>query len=225
MPTHLYCLIPRGSELAPPASVRVVAVGDVLAWVGDTDAATLSRDARDVARQAVAHDRIAGAALAQGTTPLPASLADAYENDDALSRDLRDHAEAVAGAFDRVRDKVEMTVIIAASDPVPAADAEGRGRAYLEAVRSQPGRLSEMGDRVAAELRPLAGTPQRRPGAGTLALSHLISRTEIDRYRVQALSLAVPGCRMVIDGPRAPYSFARFSPRHGILDAAAASAA
>ena len=225
MPTHLYCLLPAPSSLAPPAGVRALGIGDVEAWVASTDVATLSRDARDVARATIEHDRVVSAALAQGVTPIPAALADAYENDDSASHDLHGHRDEIVRALDRVRDMVEMTVIIAVADAAPPRDATGRGRAYLEQLKALPSRAGSIGDRVSAVVKTLAGLGRRRAEGGIVGLSHLVARRDIEAYRRLALSQAGDGYRIVIDGPRAPYSFARFSPRHGILTEGTASTA
>src|SRR4051812_3435780 len=108
MPTHLYCLVPARSELTLPPTIRLLTAGDVAAWVATSTASSLSREAREVGRATVEHDRIIGAALAQGITPVPVSLADPYPDDIAVSRDIAEHADAIARALSRVRDAVEM---------------------------------------------------------------------------------------------------------------------
>lgn len=217
MPTHLYCLVPARSELTLPPSIRLLVAGEIVGWASTTEAASISRDAREVARSTVEHDRVIGAALAQGVTPVPVTLADPYADDDDASRDVAAHTDAIAGALARVRDLVEMTTIVSLTDSPPPPDAAGRGRAYLEQLRSQPERVGAIADRIEAELRPLAGEARRRGEGATLALSHLTSRAQVDSYRAQTLALAGAAYRIVIDGPRAPYSFSRFSPRRGIV--------
>jgi hypothetical protein len=197
----------------------------VIAWVSDSTAAALSRDARDIARAAVEHDRVIGFAISQGVTPLPASLADPYEDDAAARADLEPHLDAIAQAFDRLKGHVEMTTIVAITDVAPQAGVAGRGRAYLEQLRSQPARANEVAHRIAASLRDLAGTARRRTDQGRVALSHLVDRDAVGEYRTRALAGAGEGYRIVVDGPRAPYSFARFSARRGILSDAPASTA
>jgi hypothetical protein len=118
-----------------------------------------------------------------------------------------------------------MTTIVTLTDSTPRPDAAGRGRAYLEQLRTQGSRISAVADRITAELRLTAGDPRRRSDRGTIALSHLIRRDSVDAYHDRVISLAGQGFRIVIDGPRAPYSFSRFSPGHGILDGGTATAA
>src|SRR5690349_13570182 len=126
MPTHLYCLLPRGSSAVPPMGIRAIDARVAVAWVADTTNARLSRDARDAARATIEHDRVVGAALAQGVTPIPASLTDAYDDDGALRVDLNAHAQSIEMAFPLIRDMVEMTTIVALQDAAPRPDAPGR---------------------------------------------------------------------------------------------------
>jgi hypothetical protein len=215
MPTHLHCLLPRGSSAVPPAGIRAVDVDVALAWVSDTDQARLSRDARDAVRATVAHDRVIGQALAQGVTPLPASLADPYDGDSALQVDVAAHAGSLPPAFMTIAGMVEMTIIIAMRDATPRADAPGRGKAYLEQIRSAPTRVAAVAERIADSLKDFVDE-RRRPAGERIALSHLVPRQEIDGYRTRALSFASDEYRLIVDGPRAPYSFALFSPRKGL---------
>jgi hypothetical protein len=191
--------------------------GPIVAWVEDADAPKLSRDARDAARATIEHDRVVSAALIQGVTPVPALLADPYDDDDAASADIAAHAGDINAALDRIHGMVEMTVVIGMSDSPPAPDVAGRGRAYLEQLRSLPDRAAAIADRLSAGLHEIGGAPRRRAEGGRVGLSHLILRTRVEDYRRQAQSHIGPGYRIVIDGPRAPYSFARFSPRQGVV--------
>jgi hypothetical protein len=216
MPTHLYCLLPRGSSASPPADARVVETPTALAWVSDVAEVRLSRDARDAARATIAHDRVIGSALQQRVTPIPASLADPYEDDAALRTDVAAHAPGIALAFPAIAGMIEMTTIIAVQDTPPAADAPGRGKAYLEQIRSAPARAAAVADRMSASLRPRFPNDRRREDGSRVALSHLMPWSAIDLYRRVVLEFAGPGYRVVIDGPRAPYSFALFSPGKGV---------
>jgi hypothetical protein len=62
----------------------------------------------------------------------------------------------------------------------------------------------------------LAVRAARRVEGGRVALSHLVERGGVAAYREAALSFSGEGYRIVIDGPRAPYSFALFTPRRGV---------
>lgn len=216
MPTHLYCLLPRRSSATPPAGIRVVETSPALAWVSDTAEAKLSRDARDAVRATVAHDRVIGSALEQGVTPMPASLADPYEDDTALHVDLAAHAHAIELALPAIDGMVEMTTIIAMQDVPPSAGEPARGKTYLEQLRTAPARAALVADRLVASLEDRFPEARRRGEGSRIGVSHLLPRTAIDLYRTSALATAGEGYRMVVDGPRAPYSFALFSPRTGL---------
>ena len=216
MPTHLYCLLPAGSSVAPPAAVRAIPLRAGIAWAGDTDSAKLSRDARDAARATVEHDRVVGAALSAGITPVPASLADPYSDDAEMQSDVDAHAEQVKLAYPALAGMVEMTVIVAVNDEAPPADATNRGRAYLEQLRSLPARAAEIAARVERGLPPIPDVRRRTEG-GRVAISHLVPRNQEANYRNAALAMAGDGYRIVVDGPRAPYSFALFAPRRGLV--------
>ena len=227
MPTHLYCLLPAGSSATPPDSppIRVLHVDGIAAWVGEADGARLPREVREATRATIEHDRVIGRALAQEVSPVPALLADPYESDAQASADIAAHADSVMKCLDAVRDRVEMTVVIGLTDAPPSEKTEGRGRAYLEQLRSLPSRAASVADRVETTLRPIAGEGRRRADGGRAAISHLISRDTVSAYRETALKMSGPGYRIVIDGPRAPYSFASFSPRNGIVTQRPGSAA
>jgi hypothetical protein len=187
------------------------------AWVGDATQSRLSRDARDAARATIEHDRVIGSALAQDVTPMPASLADPYDDDAALLADVATHADAFKPAFMAIAGMIEMTTIISLQDAPPPANTPGRGKTYLEQIRSAPARAGVVADRVAESLSEVFADSRRRGERGTVALSHLLPRTAIDLYRTLSLSHVGEGYRLVVDGPRAPYSFALYSPRRGLV--------
>jgi hypothetical protein len=217
---HLYCLLPAASSARPPAApaVRVLQADGFVAWVSDTADARLSRDARDAARATIEHDGVIGAAIAQGVTPVPAALADPYDTDDELLTDIASHAPAIREAILQLTDLVEMTAIVAMTDAALPEGAEGRGRAYLEQLRSQSSRAAAVLDRIAADLRSHSGQESRRVEGGRAAISHLVRRELMDAYRQSALTHVGQGYRIVIDGPRAPYSFGLFSPQRGMVN-------
>jgi hypothetical protein len=201
----------------PPAGIRVVDSPRARAWVADATQSRLSRDARDAARATIEHDRIIGSALTQDVTPMPASLADPYDDDAALLADIAAHADAFEPAFMAIAGMIEMTTIISLQDVAPPANAPGRGKAYLDQIRSAPERARVVADRIAQALSERFADSHRREDGGTVALSHLMPRAAIDVYRTLSLSHAGSGYRLVVDGPRAPYSFALYSPRRGLV--------
>jgi hypothetical protein len=215
MPTHLYCLFEASDAPTAEPPVRALDVAGLIAWVASTEAASISREGRRAAANAVEHDRVIARGLVDALTPLPATLADAYADDAAAIRDIASRSAEVRAALARVAGQVEMAVILAsrnghASDAAPSSSP---GRDYLDRSRNLPRELSAVGDEIDRRVGHLVTATARRPSAGRLALSHLIRRTDIDDYRRTVLSLASGQLRMVIDGPRAPYSFAAFAPK------------
>lgn len=217
MPTHLYCLLPRGSSAAPAPPARAIDAGPAVAWVGDTADPRVSRDARIAARATLDHDRVVSSSLAQGVTPIPASLADPYPDDPAAVADIAAHAEQIGLAFPAIAGMVEMTMIIALQDSMPPDDAPGRGRAYIEQLRSAPVRAAVIGDRIEREMSVRFPDAARRADGARVAISHLIPTTAVGYYREMARASDRDGYRIVVDGPRAPYSFALFAPRRGLV--------
>jgi hypothetical protein len=218
MPTHLYCLLPAGNDSAPPVdepAVRALATGGIVAWVGDTVDDRLPRDRTKATREAVEHDRIVGLALARGTTPIPASLGDPYPTDEAVLSDISGRMSEIRELLATVDGAVEMAVILSVSTRPHAGrevpDAAHPGRAYLEQLRDLPAVAAAAADAVDARLGESAIARTRRTDGARVGLSHLIKRDQVDAYRKAALSCLSDRYRMLVDGPRAPYSFAAFS--------------
>lgn len=217
MPTHLYCLLPRGSSALPAPPVRSLDAGAAIAWVVDTTEPLVSRDARMAARATIDHDRVVSSALAQGVTPIPAALADPYPDDPAAVADLKSHTEDISLAFPAIAGMVEMTTIIALHDELPPGESPGRGRAYIEQLRTAPSRAAAIGDRIEKEMFVGFVRGARRADGSRLAISHLVPATAVGYYREAARASEGDGYRIVVDGPRAPYSFAMFAPRRGLI--------
>jgi hypothetical protein len=219
MPTHLYCLLAAGSDSAPPPDlpeVRALVVGTIVAWVSTTPDDKLSRQARRAAQLVVEHDRVIGRALDRGVAPVPATLADPYPTDDAVVDDVSRRSSEIMESIRRTDGAVEMAIILSSrpdEEPTEGPEARGPGRAYLERLRDQPARLTAAADEIDRRLATLVLASSRRPELSSLGLSHLVRRNDIDAYRNLALGAAAASYRMVVDGPRAPYSFVAFSPR------------
>jgi hypothetical protein len=221
MPTHLYCLLAAESDSAPPADlpqVRALVVGGIVAWVSATPDEKLSRQARRAAELVVEHDRVVARALARGVTPVPATLADPYPSDAALIDDVSRRSTEILESLRRADGAVEMAIILSSRPEEESTEApatQGPGRAYLERIREQPARLIAAADDLDRRLAPVVLGSSRRPEPGRLGLSHLVPRRDVEAYRGLALQAAAVSYQMVVDGPRAPYSFVAFSPRLG----------
>lgn len=241
MPTHLYCLLPAGSNSAPPppsdsspnvgqseakgaepgVAVRTLRIGGIVAWVASTADSRLTREGRRAAGEAVRHDQVVAQALARDVTPVPATLTDPYADDAALIADITSRTAEIVAAFDRARGAVEMAVILAPRDADAPDEPEGSGgpgRKYLERLRELPGRLAAAADEIDHRLAGVTRESTRRVDRDRIGLSHLIRREDVAAYRTVALACASDSYRMVVDGPRAPYSFAAFSPQTGVVD-------
>ncbi len=109
----------------------------------------------------------------------------------------------------------------ASASQAGAADI-GPGRRYLDARRADDPVLAHADtlERVARALAAAVdvwikdGNTRGSPHIGTLSLSHLISRESSPAYQSAVSGIVVPpALRLVVDGPRAPYSFAALPPR------------
>ncbi|MEV5969587.1 GvpL/GvpF family gas vesicle protein [Streptomyces sp. NPDC051921] len=172
--------------------------------------------------------------LAARTTVLPLRLATVYV-DDARVRDvLHRGAETFTRMLNRFADHVEWGVKVYAEAPRgPAApdgadaDAPDPGRAYLRRRRQQRedrgaawSAAAEAVRRIEAEAGGVAvELAHHRPQQGQLAVgtgenvandSYLVPNDRSDEFceRVRRSTLDLPGVRVEITGPWAPYSFA-----------------
>lgn len=212
MPTRLYCLLPASADAVPPPPVRPLVVGGLVAWVGTVADIRLPRDRDALVASTLDHDRVISAALASGVTPVPAALGDGYESDQAVAEDLTARHGSIEGDLARVAGTVEMAVVVA---PARATGVAGQpsGRAYLEAIRDRPHRLREVVLAMEARVAGLVRERRSREGEDRQAVSHLIMADAVERYRTALASFTEPGVRVVVDGPRPPYSFASYSSR------------
>jgi hypothetical protein len=183
------------------------------------------------------HDAVVESALSSGVTPLPARFGQSFRDDDACAAGIERQASAIAALLTAIQGLVEMTLILTPStrrivaDLVPVlpemiGEEPGVGRRYLEALKQREDatgsvrqaldaltqRLSEAANdfvqRVSVQ-ENLAKMPMR-------AVSHLIPRDVIDRYR-EAVRAVHPTAdyRFLVVGPRAPYSFATLGASDG----------
>ena len=245
MSTHLYCLLPPTSLAAMPAGltgidgapVRVLSMDRVVAWVSDTQ--PRAKGPSLVADEAIAgireHDAVVEAALGTGLTPVPARFGQRFVTDEACADGIDRNATAIAALLAAVQGFVEMTLILAPSTKRVVADlipvlpemvGEGAGRKYLESLRAREAAtgsvrqaLDALAQRVGEATQEfvrrvsvhenLAKMPMR-------AISHLIARDLVDRYRESLAAVLMTGdYRFIVVGPRAPYSFATLTDTDG----------
>jgi hypothetical protein len=195
--------------------VRCLEEGAVAVWIGEGEVAGRDVDALR------AHDAVVRAAL-RSATPLPARFGTVFVDEAELRRSLRERAEELRAALERVDGRVEMGVRLEwdEEDPPPPAEPppEG-GRAYLdwrrrefaaeEARRARADALLDLVEaRIAPEGSPAVRTLLPAPGiAGFMA--HLVHRHAVGVYRskVEEARSDLPSVHLRVTGPWAPYSF------------------
>ena len=232
---HLYCIVPndrRGAVSPMPglsgvssSRVRALPMGAFSAWVSDVERGLPVR--LDGVK---AHDAVIEAALATGNTPVPARFGQRFEDDDACVAALEQRVESVTALLHMVSGQVEMTLLVAPSTSRMLRDLEpalptsasssphGPGRTYLESLRSREASAGQVragaatfASRVGDAVQPLVRRTAEHQSVTRLPMltvSHLIARDAVEEYRSAAKTVP-PGqeLRLLIIGPRAPYSF------------------
>jgi hypothetical protein len=239
MPTYLYCLLPAAdaAEHAPATptgmgggAVRVLPARSLEAWVSTVT----DRAPRATVAAAREHDAVVSAALATGRTPLPARFGQCWPSDAACVASVMQRAAELEALARRVTGLVEMTVCTslptmppATRVPRAAGDEPGPGSAYLRHLRARADRAQQ----VQAALEALRTRVSRALGslprgevaeirdsdrALVLSVSYLIERAGEAHFR-RAVGEVARGAapRLVVAGPRAPYSFAAMSRQAG----------
>ncbi|MGW3244101.1 GvpL/GvpF family gas vesicle protein [Streptomyces sp. NPDC001070] len=171
-------------------------------------------------------------ALSAHTTVLPLRLATVYLDDERVRQVLRDDDAGFTEVLDRLTGHLEWGVKIyvdapaAATEPAAAEDLSP-GRAYLRARRAQRHsrdeayhaaeeaavRVESIGRELAAgHARHRVQQGQLAAGAGENVLNDafLVADAQAEAFRTRALAAGegLPGVRVDVTGPWAPYSFA-----------------
>lgn len=184
------------------------------------------------------HDAVIDAALNTGGTPVPARYGQRFASDEDCRAALASRAASVTSLLDTLKGMVEMTLLFApttrralrelqpnatpAASSAAAARAAGPGRGYLEALRARDNRrqeiaslASELAARVSSAVAPLVRRSLEHTAVAELPLltvSHLVSREVAEEYRRRAESVVCGDeVRVLVIGPRAPYSFCTLS--------------
>jgi hypothetical protein len=233
MTTHLYCVLPRPLRGGAPtgvkgiggAEVRAIPVDGLTAWVSD-----IGRRMPATIDGIRAHNDVVEAAMETGSTPLPARYGQRFDDDEACRAALIGRASSIEPLIAAMQGFIEMTVLITPSTNRMIRDLEpvipemfdsttlGAGRRYLDTLRkreARTGEISEATDGIALELADAAAAfVERTLSHQTMTpmplrtISHLVAREKVDAYR--AAAAAVHGgseYRILLIGPRAPYSF------------------
>ena len=233
MVTYLYCVLsPTKSEAFPAglagiggALVRplVVPQGDSLeAWVATIDETTLHATGSALAKLALLHNEIVDAALATGRTPLPARFGTRFPDDETLLANLEERRGELCDRLDRVARTIEISVLVVPRNrtekPVatpPKRDEPAAGRRYLESIRertrSEEHRsrgATQVADRVSQAVAGMTRGEVRSMSPNVLSIAHLVWLGDLERYRIALSELdAGDEFRIIVGGPRAPYSF------------------
>lgn len=180
-----------------------------------------------------AHHRVIEA-LAAHTTVLPLRLATVYLDDQRVRQMLEARLEAFATRLSDLAGQVEWGVKIyavapaATEGPEPSADPGlSPGRAYLSRRRAQrharedtyrdaeqvARRIEDAAREVAVDRvqhRAQQGELARGPGENVVNDSYLVPMAHAEQFRAGVLRAAegLPGVRVEVTGPWAPYSFA-----------------
>jgi hypothetical protein len=173
------------------------------------------------------HDAVVSAALATGRTPLPARFGQVWPSDAACRASVTERGPELELLLRRVAGLVEMTVctllpaIPAPADvPATAGGDSGPGSAYLRSLHARADRarrlqtaLDALRARVSRAVGPLARSEVAEIRGSdetlTLSVSYLVERGGEAHFRhvVDEVAREV-ATRLVVAGPRAPYSFA-----------------
>jgi len=233
MTTHLYCVLPVDSGGVIPADLTGIAGGAVRAlpmerfalWVSD-----IPPDLPLTIDGVKAHDAVVEAALATGSTPVPARYGQRFESDAACVASVGARAPLLESLLSTVQGLVEMTLILTPTTrrivrelqpvlPALAADSgPGVGTRYLERLRAREAANGAVRGALDALGRRLADAAQRFVRESAVheqltrmpfrTISHLIARELVDQYEAAIRGVpATTESRFLVVGPRAPYSF------------------
>jgi gas vesicle protein GvpL/GvpF len=212
---------------APIRRLRVGYEPGIDAWVSTVEEAP-SSGADETAARALAHNAVVDAAVATGRTPVPARFGQRFADDEDCTADIARRTPALLALLQRVAGCVEMGVLLAAdraAPTVPEAPDEARvprssepqaGRRYLEALRVRAHnddrartQAESAIEHVSSVVRPLVREESHaRSAQGSWSASHLVPREAVSRYRDAIRQLGHVGeFRLIVSGPRGPYSF------------------
>ena len=229
MPVHLYGVLNahpvpesslRGLDGQP---VRALLLDSRCAWVSDVPTQTLEATPQRLRE----HDAVLRDAVAAQYSVVPSLFGRLHADDASLGMALARSAELLDEAMALVQGRVEMSLLVTASDAIRVAVREepgeggGRGSAHLRRIRNQvhaerilrdtASELVQSASHVLGEL-VVAERVVDDPAPPVLAArAHLVARENVARY-VRAVSLQVasadPELRVAVRGPGAAYSFA-----------------
>jgi glycine/D-amino acid oxidase-like deaminating enzyme len=197
---HVYAFAERLAELpdmdgldaAALECVRVEEVDAVFSRrTGETSKETLRRDA-------LAHGAVVEALTTRAAAVAPVRFGERMADAAELGESLRERLPVLRGAFDRVRDCVEIAVRV--HEPARREERPSSGTAYMRAA----GR-SQRKDELHRELRALA----RDARVARDSAAFLVDRDRLDDVRrvVDEFAAAHADLTVICTGPWAPFSF------------------
>ena len=235
MATYLYCVLAppksdalpsglRGIAGAPVRSVVAPPRNGIEAWVATIEDSVLRSTGRELAELALLHNEVVEAALATGRTPLPARFGSRFRDDAACASHLEEHHAQLEATLTRVAGAVEMAVLLVPNAEEveteadrPQRDEPAAGRRYLEAIRERTqsaerrrATADRLAERLASAVAPMVrGEARRSDSSGVVSVAHLVELAHLEQYRRMVGELSTDNdFRIVVAGPRAPYSFA-----------------
>ena len=228
MAVHLYGVLEAGAS--PPSGitgldarpVRALPLRAGSAWVSDVTGSTLEATPQRLRD----HDAVLRVAVEAGYSIVPSLFGRLHANDESLGAALETSAPALEAAMELVRDRVEMSFLVASSGIAAESDIEGSqsqspGRDHLRRIQKQVHaerlllasavELAQSATRVLGGLLVAERVVEHPALPIVVARAHLVARDNIARYlravKLQA-SGAGPALRVVVRGPGAAYSFA-----------------
>lgn len=237
-----------GATVHLVAEAGLVAVVSAVAADAFGEAALRERleDMTELEELARAHHEVVDLMAAYGTV-LPLRLATVYHGDDRVADMLARGRTRFANALDRLADRVEWGVKVYTESDSPATPEDSgprvrdggphMGRDYLrrrkekqraaeESLRQAAGFADRVDDelsRLAADVRryrPQNPRLSRASGDNVLNVAYLVAADRAAAFATAARDLdgAVPGTRVELTGPWAPYSFTLPDPERTVVD-------
>lgn len=163
------------------------------------------------------HESVLEALMEEGPV-LPVRFGVTFANPEAVRRELRSRHDALVGALERVRGRVEVGVrVLEQPSTFPfrgrgGSTTGGPGERYLRERLERRRCANRLAARVRRELLPLAVEERsgRALAPGTLfASSYLVDASQVEAFRARAEGLQRrSGGAVVCTGPWPPYNFA-----------------